>query len=88
MGFQLPLEAFDSEVAALRAGGVTFVTFEAPGLTWDGDIAVSNGGQGKAAWFRDSDGNIIGVSAGRWAERRRVSCGCGRCPGRTSAAKR
>jgi catechol 2,3-dioxygenase-like lactoylglutathione lyase family enzyme len=65
VGFQLPLEVFDSEVAALRAGGVTFDTFEAPGLTWDGDIAVSNGGQGKGAWFRDFDGNVIGVSAGR-----------------------
>ena len=56
VGFQLPLEVFDSEVAALRQGGVTFDTFEAPGLTWDGDIAVSGGGAGEAAWFRDPDG--------------------------------
>ena len=64
VGFQLPLEAFDSEIASLRAGGVTFVTFDAPGLTWDGDVAVSGGGAGKAAWFTDPDGNIIGVTAG------------------------
>jgi catechol 2,3-dioxygenase-like lactoylglutathione lyase family enzyme len=65
VGFQIPLEVFDSEVAALREGGVTFDTFEAPGLTWDGDVAVSNGGHGKAVWFRDLDGNIIGVTAGQ-----------------------
>ena len=62
---RLPLEVFDSEVAALREGGVTFDTFDVPGLTWDGDIAVSNGGQGKAAWFRDPDGNTIGLTAGQ-----------------------
>src|SRR3954451_1914944 len=64
VGFQLPLDAFDNEVATLREGGVTFETFEAPGLTWNGDVAVSGGGQGKAAWFKDFDGNTIGITAG------------------------
>src|SRR4051794_23903787 len=33
--FQLPADAFDAEVAALRAAGVTFQTFELPGdATW------------------------------------------------------
>ena len=64
VGFQLPLEAFDGEVANLRAAGVPFVTFDAPGLTWNDDVAVSGGGSGKAAWFKDPDGNIIGVTAG------------------------
>ena len=64
VGFQLPLDAFDGEIANLRSSGVTFVTFDAPGLTWDDGIAVSGGGAGKAAWFKDPDGNIIGVTAG------------------------
>jgi catechol 2,3-dioxygenase-like lactoylglutathione lyase family enzyme len=65
VGFELPLEVFDTEVAGLREGGVTFDTFDAPGLTWNGDVAVSNGGQGKAAWFKDFDGNTIGLTAGQ-----------------------
>jgi predicted enzyme related to lactoylglutathione lyase len=31
-----------------------------PGATWDGEIA-SAPGMGRAAWFRDSEGNIMCV---------------------------
>jgi catechol 2,3-dioxygenase-like lactoylglutathione lyase family enzyme len=62
VGFELPLDTFDAELAALRAAGVTFDTFDVPGIVWDGDVAVSGGG--KAAWFQDPDGNIIGLTAG------------------------
>ena len=29
-----------------------------PGVTWDGEIA-SLGSMGRAAWFKDSEGNIM-----------------------------
>jgi catechol 2,3-dioxygenase-like lactoylglutathione lyase family enzyme len=63
-GVELPLADFDAEIGALRAAGVSFDTFDAPGITWEDDVAVSGGGVGKAAWFRDPDGNTIGITAG------------------------
>ncbi|MBI4898964.1 MAG: VOC family protein [Actinobacteria bacterium] len=62
MSFQLPASAFDSEVAALRDQGVDFMTFDLPGGTWDEGVASFNG-QGKAAWFKDPDGNILNVES-------------------------
>ena len=49
----------DSEVADLRAKGVTFEDYDFPGLKTENGIATTEGG--KAAWFKDEDGNIIGV---------------------------
>jgi catechol 2,3-dioxygenase-like lactoylglutathione lyase family enzyme len=55
-------------VAGLRARGVVFEDYDAPGLaTVDGIAEVSGnypskGGVGeRAAWFRDSEGNMIGI---------------------------
>jgi hypothetical protein len=55
-------------VAALRARGVVFDDVDVPGLrTVDGIAEVeghypSTGGRGElAAWFRDSEGNLIGL---------------------------
>ncbi len=62
VGFDIPLSEFDTEVATLRDKGVSFDTFEAPGIVWENGIAVSDGGKG--AWFHDPDGNIIGITAG------------------------
>ena len=62
MGFELSMEAFEDEVAALRAAGITFDTFDVDGISWDGDIAVM--GAGRGIWFRDPDGNTIAVSGG------------------------
>src|SRR4051794_14794328 len=64
VGFELSLTEFDAETARLRSEGVTFDTFEAPGLSWTDGIAEVGGGAGKAAWFRDPDGNTISVTAG------------------------
>jgi hypothetical protein len=45
----------------LKAKGVTFEVYEdMPGVQWDGDIA-SIPGMGRAAWFKDSEGNILCV---------------------------
>ena len=46
------------EVEELRGRGVTFEHYDLPGTSWDGDIA-SMEGMGKAAWFTDSEGNIL-----------------------------
>ncbi|WP_246142445.1 VOC family protein [Nocardioides rubriscoriae] len=45
-------------VSDLRAQGVTFEHYDLPGLAWDGDVA-GLGDAGHAAWFRDSEGNIL-----------------------------
>ena len=45
-------------VKALKAKGVTFEHYDLPGLTWDGDVA-GMGEVGHAAWFKDSEANIL-----------------------------
>lgn len=46
------------EADELRARGVSFERYEIPGVTWDGDVA-GLGDMGHAAWFKDSEGNIL-----------------------------
>ena len=67
---QLALEVGDlrGTVAELRKRGVVFEEYDVPGLkTIDGVAEVagnypSKGGTGElAAWFRDSEGNLIGI---------------------------
>ena len=55
-------------VTELRRCGVVFEEYDLPGLKTVGGIAEvqgnypSKGGKGeKAAWFRDSEGNLLGV---------------------------
>jgi predicted enzyme related to lactoylglutathione lyase len=48
----------ESEVHDLQAKGVTFETYDLPGVQWDGEIA-SMEGMGRAAWFKDSEGNTM-----------------------------
>ena len=60
MSFEVPLDAFDAEVAGLRAKRLTFQSFEAPGMVWDDGVAIM--GDMRALWFADPDGNIISVT--------------------------
>jgi catechol 2,3-dioxygenase-like lactoylglutathione lyase family enzyme len=62
------VDDIEATVADLRARGVVFEEYDAPGLkTVDGiaDIAgnyPSHGGAGeRGAWFRDSEGNLLGI---------------------------
>jgi predicted enzyme related to lactoylglutathione lyase len=55
---QLHVADIESEVHDLKAKGVTFEVYDMPGVEWDGEIA-SLEGLGKAAWFKDSEGNIL-----------------------------
>jgi len=49
-------------VRDLRSRGVTFEEYDMPGIkTVDG---IATMGQEQAAWFKDPDGNIIGVFNG------------------------
>ncbi len=59
-GFKL--ENFDEVVAYLRSKGVAFlhVDFGEMGATVDGVIATPDGQ--KAAWFKDSEGNIFALA--------------------------
>lgn len=55
MAFTVP--DIDAEVAELRGRGVVFEAYETPKTT-DG---VADLPAGRAAWFRDPDGNMIGL---------------------------
>ena len=61
--FEVPQEAFETEVDALRASGVTFQTFEMDQITWEGDVAVFEGA--RSVWFADPDGNILNLQSSR-----------------------
>ncbi|HEX3317212.1 MAG TPA: VOC family protein [Solirubrobacteraceae bacterium] len=58
----------DATVRALRERGVVFEEYDLPGLRTTNGIAEvegnypSKGGRGeRAAWFRDSEGNMLGI---------------------------
>jgi predicted enzyme related to lactoylglutathione lyase len=52
-----------AEVSQLKAKGVSFEEYDLPGVKWDEGVA-SLGDMGKAAWFKDSEGNILCVDDG------------------------
>ena len=49
----------EAEVAALRAKGIVFEDIDMPGLKTENGIAHI--GPSTAAWFKDSEGNVIGI---------------------------
>ena len=53
----------DQEVRDLRAKGVEFEVYDMPGVEWNDQVA-SMPGLGKAAWFKDSEGNIMCIDEG------------------------
>jgi catechol 2,3-dioxygenase-like lactoylglutathione lyase family enzyme len=62
------VDDIDGVVAELRGRGVVFEEYDVPGLTTVDGIAEvegnypSKGGKGeRAAWFRDSEGNMLGM---------------------------
>jgi catechol 2,3-dioxygenase-like lactoylglutathione lyase family enzyme len=50
----------EREVEELRARGVVFEDYDQPGLKTENGIATNE--WGKAAWFLDSEGNILNIS--------------------------
>lgn len=57
MGFTV--DDIKETVAELKAAGVVFEEYDFPGLKTEGSIAQT--GDVRAAWFKDSEGNLIGV---------------------------
>jgi predicted enzyme related to lactoylglutathione lyase len=51
----------ESQVRDLKGRGITFEVYgDMPDVEWDGEIA-SMKGMGRAAWFKDSEGNTMCV---------------------------
>jgi catechol 2,3-dioxygenase-like lactoylglutathione lyase family enzyme len=66
MGFEV--DDLEDAVRELRARGVVFEDYDVPGLTTTDGVAEvegnypSKGGRGeRAAWFYDSEGNLLGL---------------------------
>lgn len=55
----IELQDFDQTLRDLRARGVTFEEYDLPGLKTVNGVAEL--GDLKAAWFKDSEGNVIGI---------------------------
>jgi predicted enzyme related to lactoylglutathione lyase len=55
---QFHVDDIESEVKELETKGVTFERYDMPGVQWAGAIAALPG-MGRAAWFKDSEGNIL-----------------------------
>jgi predicted enzyme related to lactoylglutathione lyase len=60
---QWHVEDVAAEVRALQDKGVTFEQYDMPGVEWNSGVA-SMGDMGKAAWFKDSEGNILCLDDG------------------------
>jgi predicted enzyme related to lactoylglutathione lyase len=63
LGFGVPPEEFEKVIASLRAKGVSFEDYDLPeiGLKTVNGVAEFEGG--KAAWFKDTEGNIVNIAA-------------------------
>jgi catechol 2,3-dioxygenase-like lactoylglutathione lyase family enzyme len=61
LGFGVPREKFDEVLSELRSKGVVFEDYDMPeiDLTTVNGVAEFDGA--KAAWFKDTEGNIISI---------------------------
>jgi catechol 2,3-dioxygenase-like lactoylglutathione lyase family enzyme len=53
------VEDVSAEVAELQGRGVVFEEYDGPNLKTENGVATV--GPGKAAWFKDSEGNMLGI---------------------------
>jgi predicted enzyme related to lactoylglutathione lyase len=60
---QFHVDDVEGEARALQGKGVALETYDMPGVTWNDGVA-DMGGIGKAAWFKDSEGNILCIDSG------------------------
>ena len=60
---QWHVDDVDAEVRDLKQKGVAFEQYDMPGVQWHDGVA-SMEGMGKAAWFKDSEGNILCIDDG------------------------
>jgi len=61
LGFLVPVSEFDEVISDLRTRGVHFEDYDLPeiGLKTVGGVATL--GDGKVAWFKDTEGNIVSI---------------------------
>ena len=64
MMFEMPDDAFDTQVAELRDKGVEFQTYDMPETQWDDGVASMMDGSFRSVWFQDPDGNILNLGTG------------------------
>lgn len=57
--FTLEVDDVAKTAADLKAKGVAFESFDVPGAEKQGDVYVM--GTFRAAWFKDPDGNVVGL---------------------------
>ena len=57
MGFTVP--DIEAEVADLQSRGVEFESYDMDGF--DKELRIFTGGPVRSAWFRDSEGNLLGI---------------------------
>lgn len=60
---QWHVDDVNAEVRDLKQKGVAFEQYDMPGVHWQDNVA-SMEGMGKAAWFKDSEGNILCIDDG------------------------
>ncbi len=53
------VDDIETEAADLRARGIAFEEYDLPGLKTEDGIATVDGARG--GWFKDSEGNLLGV---------------------------
>ena len=56
------VEDVEETVEELRQKGVVFETYDMPGLKTD-ERGIADMGDAKAAWFKDTEGNILSVTS-------------------------
>ena len=54
-----PVKDIKAEMTELRSRGLEFEHYDVPGMTMEDDIMT--GGGAMAAWFKDSEGNIMAI---------------------------
>lgn len=59
LGFGVPLDRFDDVMSELKAAGVVFEEYDMPEIGLKTVGGVTTVGDTKAAWFKDSEGNVV-----------------------------
>jgi predicted enzyme related to lactoylglutathione lyase len=61
LAFRVPVDGFEAFVETLRDRGVVFEEYDIPGIGLKTIHGITEMNGRKRAWFKDSEGNIIGL---------------------------
>ena len=56
------VEDIDGTVKALAARGITFEQYDLPGGIRTNELGIASMGPARAAWFKDTEGNILALA--------------------------